>query len=117
MGIPPSNLPQYVGRRISADGTVSIICSVCGRQICRQIYNRFSTAICSYCQGAIEQGQDPSDVAERRRIEELNQADQVANELGSGGFLARGMKRRVQEIIDAVKQRVSSKRRSITTSE
>jgi hypothetical protein len=36
-------------RRQNADGTVTIVCRLCGRQIIRAMYQGFSTAVCTEC--------------------------------------------------------------------
>ena len=113
----PFYIPPSTGRRVRADGLIDVICRICEKTITSVSYdrNRFSTAICAVCQGAIDKGQDPVEVAERRRLEELQKAAEIQNEIGPSGFMARGLRRRVKEIVDAVKTRVTARRRNITS--
>jgi hypothetical protein len=43
-------------RKMNADGTITIVCRLCGRPIIRAMYQGFSTAICTECSTGQEPG-------------------------------------------------------------
>lgn len=115
MGIPPTfYLPPQAGRRIDSDGTIMIRCSSCGTDIVRQQYMRFSTAICTVCQGAIESGQDPATVAEQRRLQDLEEMQRMTEEVPHGGFRAPGFLKKGKIVLQEIMERVTKRKRNIT---
>lgn len=116
MGIPPS-APQS-GRRIEADGQVWIVCSICAKQIQKVTYGiggqRFSTAICYKCDKGLAAGKTPDELIYEAVQEEIKQADEVRETIGSGMFKAIGMKQKITEVAQEIKKRIVTRRRKIT---
>jgi hypothetical protein len=99
------------GRRVNPDGTIDIKCRICGKTICREPYRNFSTAICAVCQGEIEAGRRPEDLILEVQAQEQNQARDVYNDLGTGGFKVIGIKERIKEVVEKIKTAASRRKR------
>ncbi len=102
------------GRRIHADGTISIVCRICERVVARQLYRGFSTVICSVCAGLQEGGKTAEEIREevRKREEQLVQ-DLYNHELGGQTFRAKGLGERITDKVKQIRQRLTRKRRPL----
>lgn len=63
----------------------------------------------------IEAGQRPEEVAYREQMSEMEKSQEVVDEIGPAGFVARGLRRRVIDVVETVKKRIATRRRNITT--
>ena len=113
MGGPPINtLEGGFGnrRKVNSDGTITIICRICERPISREQYRGFSTAICAVCHGELERGKRPEEIIAQTIATERDQAADVYNDIGAGGFKARGLGARIKDLVEKVRT-VATKRR------
>lgn len=99
-------------RRLNPDGTVAIICRICEKTICNEGYRGFSTAICAVCHGELEKGKTPEEIMNQTIEREREQAADVYNDIGMGGFKARGFGKRMREVIQQVREVATRRRRS-----
>jgi hypothetical protein len=116
MGWPPGF--NYVSggfgnrRRLNSDGTISIICRICEKEISREAYRGFSTAICAVCNGELEKGKRPEDIIAQTVVAERDQAAELYNDLGMGGFKAKGLGVRIKDMVEKVRVAATRRRRS-----
>lgn len=124
MGNPlvPGNL-SYLGagdtgrKRVGSNGMLEIICRICEKKIVTQSYQGFSTAICAVCQGQIEAGKRPEDIIAAKGKEEANEAADLYNDLGPGGFKVFGIGKRFKEVVEKVKETATKRKRKALFSE
>lgn len=109
MSLPPSFTYPVTGRRVNPDGTVDIKCLICEQTICREPYRGFSTAICVVCQGEISAGKKPEEIVAQMKKREFDNANEVYDDLGTGGFKVTGLGERIKDVIQKIK--VASGRR------
>lgn len=113
MGGPPiSYLGGGFGNRrgLNSDGSVTIICRICEKTISKEQYRGFSTAICAVCAGELERGKRPEEIMAQTVVMEREQAAEVYNDLGMGGFKAKGLGPRIKDLVERVRT-VATKRR------
>ena len=101
------------GRRLNADGTVDIRCRYCGKAITRRLYDRFSTATCAVCYKEELAGKTPEEIIYAAQQAELKQYTEVVDDMPASGFRAIGLRKRLAEVVDVIKQRLGRKRRDI----
>ena len=113
MGFPPIPFlgPAGRGRRVNADGTITIICSICEKIICKENYRGYSTATCAVCAGELERGKRPEEIMTQTAVREEQEAADMYNDLGMGGFKVKGIGQRIKEVIEKVKHAANIKRR------
>jgi hypothetical protein len=107
--------PLFLGsrtRRVGADGLITIKCRICEKDICREMYRGFSTAICAVCQGEIERGKRPEDLMDEVHAREVKARDDVYDDLGPLGFKVAGLGQRIKEVVVKVKEAAQKRRRS-----
>ncbi len=109
MGAP--FIQPAAGRRVNSDGTVTIICRICEKPICREMYRGFSTAICAYCSGELERGKRPDEIIRQMVAKEEEQGRELYNDLGMAGFKVAGIGKRIKEVIDTIRQKATGRRR------
>lgn len=107
---PPGTEIRPRGRRIGADGMVTIICRICEKPICREPYRKFSTAICAVCHGELEQGKRPEDIISAYREQNKQMEVQVKEDVGPGGFKALGIGKRLREVVADVRKAIGQRK-------
>ena len=106
--------PYFLGankRRVGSDGLITIICRICEKPICKQMYQGFSTAICAVCQGELERGKRPEEIMDEVYLRENKQREAVLDDLGPGGFKAVGIGQRIKEVVQKVKETAQGRKR------
>lgn len=114
MGGPPINV--FEGgfgnrRKVNSDGTITIICRICERPISREQYRGFSTATCAVCHGELERGKRPEEIIAQTISVERDQAADVYNDIGMGGFKAKGLGTRIKDLVEKVRTVATRRRR------
>jgi len=81
----------------------------------RNRYQGFSTAVHSRCDKLYNDGMTPEEIQTLMAKEESQEevVRKVVDDLGSGMFRASGMKKKVKEVMEAIRERVTRKRRNI----
>jgi hypothetical protein len=107
--------PYFLGankRRVGSDGLITIICRICEKPICRQMYQGFSTAICAVCQGEIDRGKRPEDIMQDVWSREEKAKADVYDDLGPLNYKVAGIGQRIKEVVQAVKQAAQARKRA-----
>lgn len=116
MADPNNPLYSFLGpgtsRRVGSDGLVKIKCRICGKDISKEMYRGFSTAVCAVCQGEVEKGKTPDEILAMVKAQEENEKLGLYNEVGPGNFRAIGFGARIKEVIDKVRKTATRRRRS-----
>src|SRR6266566_4134745 len=115
MGIPPQFFFGLQGggqgRRVGADGMISVKCLICEKTICRELYRGYSTAICAVCSGQLEQGKTALELMEQAREQEQKEVQGLAEDLGPLGFKVTGLGERMKDVVKKVKTKAAVRRR------
>ena len=112
MGMFDPVLIGRAGRKLNADGTITIKCRICGKDISRQMYRGFSTAICAVCQSEVEKGKTPEEILAIVKKQEEEQKINLYNEIGPSNFRVIGLGRRIKEVIQEIRQKATRRRRT-----
>jgi len=72
----------------------------------------FSTAICAVCHGELEAGKKPEEIVAQTVQRERDEAAELYNDIGMGGFKVHGLKKRIQQIVEEVRQAATRRKRS-----
>lgn len=109
---PPGGFLGPSGRRVGSDGLITIKCRICEKDICKEQYRGFSTAICTVCQGEIERGQRPEEIMAQVKAKEEEAARELYNDIGEANFKVTGIGQRLKEVVQKVKQAAQARRRA-----
>src|SRR6266700_889408 len=86
------------GRRVGADGLINIVCRICEKTICRELYRGYSTAICAVCSEQLDRGLTAQEVLEQARLQDQQQLADVAEDLGPLNFKVAGIGKRMKDV-------------------
>jgi hypothetical protein len=103
--------PNSKSNRVGSDGLITIICRICEKPICRQMYQGFSTAICAVCAGEIQAGRRPEDLIRDTVAKEDKERRDVLDDLGMGGFKVAGIGKRIKDVVATVKKVAQARKR------
>ena len=114
------NPPQFffgpagasTGRRVGADGKINIICRICEKVICREMYRGYSTAICVTCSGELDKGRTPQEVMEEALAREQKVADEARVDLGPLNFKVTGLGQRMKDVVQKIKVAATQRKRA-----
>lgn len=112
MGMYDPVLIGRAGRKLNADGTITIKCRICGKDISRQMYRGFSTAVCAVCQNEVEKGKTPDEILAMVKKQEENLKINLYNEIGPNNFRVIGIGKRIKDFVQEIREKATRRRRT-----